>query len=84
VLIFLASHLLNHASAVFTHEFNRAMMNAFRKWYRSDVVQPLLDTEVHFAYMPSLLPRQVGWNLSARAIPSSSAFHETGAGRLLH
>jgi hypothetical protein len=42
VLIFLAWHLLNHASAIYSHEFNRAMMNALRKWYRSEVVQPLL------------------------------------------
>jgi lysylphosphatidylglycerol synthetase-like protein (DUF2156 family) len=28
VLIFLAWHLLNHASAIFSHEFNLAMMNA--------------------------------------------------------
>ena len=39
---------------------------------------------VHFAYMPSPIPRQVGWNLFARTIPSTSAFPETGAGRLLH
>ena len=39
---------------------------------------------VHFAYMPSLIPRQDGWNLFARTIPFASAFPETGAGRLLH
>src|ERR1700730_1920710 len=39
---------------------------------------------VHFAYMPSPIPRQVRWNLFARTIPSTSAFPETGAGRLLH
>src|SRR6201984_2064826 len=39
---------------------------------------------VHFAYMPSPIPRQGGWNLFARTIPSTSAFPETGAGRLLH
>src|SRR5271156_3219579 len=39
---------------------------------------------VHFACMPSLIPRQVGWNLFARTIPFASAFPETGAGRLLH
>ncbi len=38
---------------------------------------------VHFAYMPSPIPRQVGWNLFARTIPSASAFPRTGAGRLL-
>jgi hypothetical protein len=42
VLIFLAWHLLNHASAVFSHEFNRDMMNELRKWYRSELIQPLL------------------------------------------
>jgi len=37
-----------------------------------------------FACMPSPIPRQVGWNLFARTIPPTSAFPETGAGRLLH
>src|SRR3989442_1548935 len=37
-----------------------------------------------FACMPSPIPRQVGWNLSARTIPFASAFPRTGAGRLLH
>jgi hypothetical protein len=31
VLIFLAWHLLNHASAAFSHEFNQAMMHSLRK-----------------------------------------------------
>jgi hypothetical protein len=48
VLIFLAWHLLNHASAVYSHELNRAMMNALRKWYRSELVQPLLVTLMLF------------------------------------
>jgi hypothetical protein len=39
---------------------------------------------VPFAYMPSLIPRQVVWNLFARRIPSASAFPRTGASRLLH
>ena len=39
---------------------------------------------VHFAYMPSPLPRQVKWNLFARTIPSTSAFPRLVAGRLLH
>src|ERR1700732_2058422 len=39
---------------------------------------------VPIAYMPSPMPRQVGWNLFARTIPFASAFPETGAGRLLH
>jgi hypothetical protein len=42
VLIFLAWHLLNHASALVSREFNQAMMDALRKWYRSDFVEPLL------------------------------------------
>jgi len=42
VLIFLAWHLLNHASAAFSAEFNQAMMNSLRKWYRSELVQPVL------------------------------------------
>ena len=39
---------------------------------------------VPFACMPSPLPRQVAWNLSARTIPSASAFPRIVAGRLLH
>ena len=42
VLSFLAWHLLSHASAAFSSEFNRAMIIALRKWYRSDLVQPVL------------------------------------------
>src|SRR6266576_4807186 len=39
---------------------------------------------VPIACMPSLIPRQVGWNLFARTIPFASAFPELWAGRLLH
>jgi hypothetical protein len=39
---------------------------------------------VHFAYMLSPIPRQVGRNLFAHTIPSTSAFPRIGAGRLLH
>jgi len=48
VIIFLAWHLLNHASAAFSHDFNQAMMNSLRKWYRSELVQPVLVTLVLF------------------------------------
>src|SRR5437870_13820342 len=34
--------------------------------------------------MPSSLPRQDRWNLSAHTVPSSSAFPVSQAGRLLH
>src|ERR1700720_4895024 len=39
---------------------------------------------IHFAYMPSRIPRQVLLNLFARTIPPTSAFPRTGTGRLLH
>jgi len=42
ILMFLAWHLLNHASAAFSAEFNQAMMKSLRKWYRSELVQPAL------------------------------------------
>jgi len=42
VLIFLGWHLLNHASAAFSPEFNQATMVLLRKWYRSEFVQPVL------------------------------------------
>lgn len=48
VLMFLAVHLLNHASAAFSPEFNQAMMSALRKWYRSEFVQPVLVTLMLF------------------------------------
>src|SRR5215813_10528304 len=48
VLIFLAWHLLNHASAAFSSEFNQAMMISLRKWYRSEFVQPVLVTLMLF------------------------------------
>ena len=38
---------------------------------------------VPFACMPSLIPRQVWWNLFARTVPSASAFPRVSAGRLL-
>jgi hypothetical protein len=48
VLIFLGWHLLNHASAAFSLEFSQAMMSTLRKWYRSELVQPLLVTVMLF------------------------------------
>ena len=39
---------------------------------------------VPIACMPSPPPRQVGWNLFARTIPSTSAFPRSLAGWLLH
>src|SRR6266699_2599298 len=39
---------------------------------------------VPIAYMPSPIPRQVGWNLFSHTIPSASAFPRIAAGRLLH
>ncbi|HZR03989.1 MAG TPA: hypothetical protein VFA81_12555 [Burkholderiales bacterium] len=42
VLIFLAWHLLNHMTALWSFHTNEVMMKALRKWYRSDIVQPIL------------------------------------------
>ena len=42
VIIFLAWHLLNHATAAFSFDFNQAMMISLRKWYRSELVQLVL------------------------------------------
>jgi len=39
---------------------------------------------VPFACMPSLIPRQVWWNLFARTVPPASAFPRVSAGRRLH
>ena len=50
---------------------------------RSPLGLPVLRL-VPIAYMPSPLPRQVGWNLFAHTIPSTSAFPRLVAGRLLH
>lgn len=48
VLIFVAWHLLNPASAAFNPEFNQATVLTLRKWYRSEFVQPLLVTLMLF------------------------------------
>jgi len=55
VLIFLTLHLLNHANAAFSHEFNQAMINSLRKWYRSDVVQPVLVTLMLFQVVSGVI-----------------------------
>ena len=55
VLIFLAWHLLNHASAAFSLEFNQAMMSTLRKWYRSELVQPVLVTLMLFQVVSGLI-----------------------------
>jgi hypothetical protein len=55
VLIFLAWHLLNHVSAAFSAEFNPAMMNALRKWYRSKLVQPVLVTLMLFQVVSGVI-----------------------------
>jgi hypothetical protein len=55
VLIFLAWHLLNHASAAFSPEFNQAMMSTLRKWYRSDLVQQVLVTLMLFQVVSGVI-----------------------------
>jgi hypothetical protein len=55
VLIFLAWHLLNHASAAFSPEFNQAMMSTLRKWYRSELVQPVLVTLMLFQVVSGVM-----------------------------
>jgi hypothetical protein len=55
VLIFLAFHLLNHLSAAFSPEFNQAMMNTLRKWYRSELVQPVLITLMLFQLVSGVI-----------------------------
>ena len=42
LLIFLVWHLLNHMTAFLSIDANQAMMKVLRKWYRSELVQPLL------------------------------------------
>ncbi len=42
VVIFLAWHFLNHLSALVSLDFNKAMMEVLRKWYRSEPVQPVI------------------------------------------
>jgi hypothetical protein len=55
VLIFLAWHLLNHASAASSPEFNQSMMHTLRKWYRSELVQPVLVTLMLFQVVSGLI-----------------------------
>jgi len=55
VLIFLGWHLLNHASAAFSPEFNQATMILLRKWYRSEFVQPVLLTLMLFQVVSGMI-----------------------------
>jgi len=55
VLIFLAWHLLNHASAAFSLEFNKSMMTTLRNWYRSELIQPMLVTLILFQVVSGLI-----------------------------
>ena len=55
VLIFLAWHLLNHASAAFSLELNHAMMITLRKWYRSELVQPVLVSLMLFQVVSGVI-----------------------------
>ena len=55
VLIFLVWHLVNHASAAFSLESNQAMMSALRKWYRSELVQPVLVTLILFQVVSGVI-----------------------------
>jgi len=62
VLIFLGWHLLNHASAAFSPDFNQATMNTLRKWYRSEWVQPVLVTLMLFQVISGVI---LLWRLTA-------------------
>ena len=42
VLLFLGWHLLNHASAAVSLDLNHATMLTLRKWYRSELVEPVV------------------------------------------
>jgi hypothetical protein len=42
IVIFLAWHLMNHMTALWSFGTNEVMMKVLRKWYRSDIVQPIL------------------------------------------
>jgi hypothetical protein len=55
VLIFLGWHLLNHVTAAFSPEFNQAMMMSLRKWYRSELVQPVLVTLMLFQVVSGVI-----------------------------
>jgi len=55
VIIFLGWHLLNHASAAFSPEFNQAMMTTLRRWYRSEFVQPVLVTLMLFQVVTGVI-----------------------------
>lgn len=55
VLTFLSWHLLNHASAAFSLQFNQATMTALRKWYRSDLMQPVLVVLVLFQIVTGVI-----------------------------
>jgi len=70
VLIFLAWHLLNHASAAFSPEFNQTMMSTLRKWYRSELVQPALVILILFQVVSGVI---LLWRMTA----ARSDFYQT-------
>jgi len=43
------------ASAAFSHEFNQAMMQSLRKWYGSEVIQPVLVTLMLFQVVSGVI-----------------------------
>lgn len=62
VCIFLAMHLINHLSALWSLEDQRLLMNAFRHIYRAGLVEPLLVALIFFqmATGPVLVWQYIG------------------------
>lgn len=77
VLSFLAWHLLNHASATFSLEFNQAMMSTLRKWYRSELVQPVLVTLMLFQVASGVILVILLWRATAaqRSLSDTADVH---------
>lgn len=68
VCLFLAMHLLNHLSALWSLEDQRVLMNAFRHIYRSGLVEPLLVALMLFQVVtgPVLLWQYLGRSVDLR------------------
>jgi hypothetical protein len=54
IVIFLAWHLANHMTAVWSLEANKTIMDQLRVWYRSDIVQPILIALFAFQLLSGL------------------------------
>ena len=54
IAIFLAWHLFNHMTAIWSLDLNKKVMDTLRGWYRSDLVQPMLIALIVFQLLSGI------------------------------